>query len=186
MKLTGKINGLSQDYSSGKMILSLEINEQRDLLEGYVELTSREKLSIELKPFREKRSLNANAYLWKLIGELATVLKLGNEEVYRQYVRDLGVYEIIPVKSEYVDRFCAAWRREGIGWLAEPMRDSKLAGYVNLMCFYGSSVYDQSEFSRLLNQVVDDCKAQGIQTEPQERIEALVEAYYGKEHHTEG
>lgn len=185
MKLTGKINGLSQDYTSGKMLLSLEINEQRDLLEGYDELASREKLSIELKPFREKRSLDANAYMWKLLGELSAVLNLGNEEVYRHYVREMGVYEIIPVKSKFVERFCAAWRREGIGWMAEPMRDSKIEGYVNLMCFYGTSIYDQAEFSRLLNQVVEDCKAQGIQTEPQERIDALVEAYYGEKHRTE-
>lgn len=186
MKLTGKIKELSQGYTSGKMILSLEINEQRDLLEGYDELFSKEKISIELKPFKEKRSLNANAYLWKLIGELAAVLNLGNEEVYRHYIRDMGVYEIIPVRSDAVERFCVAWRREGIGWLAEPMRDSKLVGYVNLMCFYGSSVYDKSEFSRILNQVVEDCKIQGIQTEPQERIDALVEAYYGKEYNSKG
>ena len=186
MKLTGKIKELSQGYTSGKMILSLEINEQRDLLEGYDELFSKEKISIELKPFKEKRSLNANAYLWKLIGELAAVLNLGNEEVYRHYIREMGIYDVLPVRNDSIQRFCEAWKKQGIGWIAEPMRDSKLVGYVNLMCFYGSSVYDKSEFSRILNQVVEDCKAQGIQTEPQERIDALVEAYYGEKHNTDG
>lgn len=186
MKLTGNIKGLSEDYGTAEMVLSLKINEKRDLLEGYDELFSKEKISIELKPFKEKRSLNANAYLWKLIGELAAVLNLGNEEVYRHYIRDMGVYEIIPVRSDAVERFCVAWRREGIGWLAEPMRDSKLVGYVNVMCFYGSSVYDKSEFSRILNQVVEDCKIQGIQTEPQEKIDAIVEAYFGEKHNTDG
>lgn len=182
MVLTGKISGLAEDWSSGKMTLSLAINEKQDLLVGYDELSGKERISIEIKPYKEKRSLNANAYLWKLLGELAKVLNLGNEEVYRSYVREMGVYELIPVRNEVVERFCASWRREGIGWMAEQLRDSKLSGYTTLRCFYGTSVYDCSEFSRLLNQVIEDCKAQGIQTEPQERIDAMVEAYFGKEH----
>ena len=185
MKLTGKINGLSQDYTSGKMLLSLEINEQRDLLEGYDELASREKLSIELKPFREKRSLDANAYLWTPLDKLAKVLEITKDEIYLHFVREHGVVEIVPLKNEVIERECARWSRRGLGWMAEPLRDSKIEGYTNVLRIYGTSSYDSGEFSALLNHVVDECKAQGIQTEPQERIDALVEAYYGEKHRTE-
>ena len=184
LKLTGKIKELSQGYTSGKMILSLEINEQRDLLEGYDELSAREKISIDLTPFKEKRSLDANAYLWKLLGELAKVLKIGNEEIYRHYIREMGIYDVLPVRNDSVERFCEAWKKQGIGWIAEPIKESKIPNYTNVIAFYGSSVYNKYEFSRLVNQVVEDCKEQGIPTEPQERIDALVEAYYGKEHNT--
>ena len=39
---------------------------------------------ISVKQRRKHRSLDANAYLWVLLGKLAEVLKLPPEEVYRQ------------------------------------------------------------------------------------------------------
>ena len=53
---------------------------------------------LEVKEHRKKRSLDANAMAWKLLGELAAVMKVPSEEIYRDYIRDVGGnYEIVPV-----------------------------------------------------------------------------------------
>ena len=48
----------------------------------------RDKL-FEVKQHREKRSLNANAYAWALIGKIADVVKASKDEVYLQCSRDM-------------------------------------------------------------------------------------------------
>lgn len=40
----------------------------------------------------------------------------------------------------------------------------KTAGYVNVMSYYGSSVYEPAQMSRLIDLVVHDCKEFGIET----------------------
>ncbi|NMA23732.1 MAG: hypothetical protein GX938_09545 [Spirochaetales bacterium] len=174
--MRGKIKALAHDFESGRQILTLELFD--DFRALYDDLNGHE-LSIEIKKYREKRSLNANAYLWVLIGRLAEKLRLPTVEVYREYVRDFGVYEVIPIKEEASERFIQSWSKNGLGWIAEPMhRESKLKGYVNIVCYYGTSVYDRAEFSRILDAVVEDCKAQGIETYNPNEIERLVEAYF--------
>ena len=74
MKLTGKIVDTSIDYVSGQPKITIAINERNEMLQGYDDIKDLDKLSIELKPYREKRSLNANNYAWKLITDIANVL----------------------------------------------------------------------------------------------------------------
>lgn len=174
--MRGKIKDFSVHFSTGKQLLTLELDD--DFRPLFDELNGQE-LSIEIKKYREKRSLNANAYLWVLIGRLAEKLRLPTVEVYREYVRDCGVYEVVPISEKAVDRYIQAWEKNGLGWIAEPMhRESKLKGYVNIVCYYGTSVYDRAEFSRLLEAVIEDCKAQGIETYNPKEIERLVDAYF--------
>lgn len=82
MKLSGKIADVSIDYVSGKPKITLAINERNEFMQGFDEIKDRERLSIEIKPYRERRSLNANAYAWKLIGDIADSLRANKEDVY--------------------------------------------------------------------------------------------------------
>ena len=51
---------------------------------------------------------------------------------------------------------------------------SKLKGCVNVTVWYGSSVYDTEQMSRLIDAVVEDCKAVGIETMTPEELDALM------------
>jgi len=51
----------------------------------------------EIKEHKEKRSLNANAYAWVLIGKIAEVVGNTKEEVYREYIKNKGIYRIITI-----------------------------------------------------------------------------------------
>ena len=42
----------------------------------------------EIKQERKSRSLNANAYYWRLCGELSAALRIPPNDIYRQHIRD--------------------------------------------------------------------------------------------------
>lgn len=121
-------------------------------------------LLVKVQPYSKRRSLSQNAYMWVLLNELAIKLQLSKEEVYKKYIKDYGVFEIIPIKNEACERFKRNWTSNGIGWIVEDIGDSKLQGYTKMMVYYGSSTYNSIEMSRVINAVIDDCQEQGINT----------------------
>ena len=125
----------------------------------------------EIKRRRQKRSLDANAYFWLLCGKLAAVTGISKNEIYRQYIREIGDnFEIIPVRSDAAGQWKKIWDSRGDGWLCISLGTSKLAGYINLCCYYGSSTYDTVQMSRMIDMIVQDCKDQGIETAPPDEI----------------
>ena len=74
MKVTGRIVGANIGFMTNKPQLTLEINELNDFKQLVDDMNGCEKLSIEVKKFRERRSLDANAYAWVLMDKLAEKL----------------------------------------------------------------------------------------------------------------
>ena len=66
----------------------------------------------EIKEHRQKRSLDANAYLWVLISKIQEVLNVPKEMIYKDLIKDIGVYEVVPIKNIAVDKFCEAWHKK--------------------------------------------------------------------------
>ena len=87
----------------------------------------------EIKEYRPRRSLDSNAYCWVLLGKLQDKLNIPKEEIYRDLIKNIGSYEIIPVKNEAVERFRQAWSNHGLGWITETMK-SKLERFYK--CHY--------------------------------------------------
>ncbi len=79
----------------------------------------------EIKEVKERRSLDSNAYCWVLLGKLQNKLHIPKEEIYRNLIKEIGSYEIVPVRNKAVERFSKAWSKNGIGWITETMK-SKL------------------------------------------------------------
>lgn len=179
MRITGRIVGANIDFRTGKPQITFEVNERNDFGLLVDELKDKDKLSIEVKPFRARRSLDANAYCWVLIDKIAERLRLSKEAVYREYIRNIGGNsETVCVKENAVDRLCEGWRNNGIGWQTETF-PSKLKGCINVILYYGSSVYDTAQMSRLLDMIVSDCKESGIPTETPDQI-AEMKARWGE------
>ena len=132
-------------------------------------------ITIEVQKDHPKRSTEANAYLWVLLGKLANKLRSNPVEVYRQYIKDVGNnYEILPVKDVAVEKFKEVWTSKGYGWICEKHSESRFPGYTNLICFYGSSTYDTAQMSKMIDMVVADCKEQGIETLPEEELKSII------------
>lgn len=132
-----------------------------------------ENKNVEIKEHKEIRSLDANAYMWVLLTKLQEKLKTPKEELYREYIHRIGSAEILPVKNEAVKRFCEAWHKNGLGWITETTK-SKLDGFTNVIAYYGSSSYNTSEMSRLIDEVVQDCKEENIETKSDKEIKNLL------------
>ena len=133
---------------------------------------------LEVKEHRKKRSLDANAYAWVLINKIADALRITPIEIYRQTIQYIsGNSEIIPIKQEAVEQFKQAWSHNGIGWITRDMGKSKIPGYMNLMVYYGSSVYDTKQMSELIDHLVQDCRALDIEIKSDEEIKSLMEAW---------
>ena len=163
MKITGRIVGANIDFKTNKPMLMLEVNELNDFKQLVDDMNQCEKLSIEIKPFRARRSLDSNAYAWVLLDKLSEKLGIPKEELYREYIRNIGgVSETICVKDKAVDKLCEAWHGRGIGWQTETF-PSKLEGCTNVILYYGSSTYDSVQMKRLLDLIRQDCAEQGIE-----------------------
>jgi hypothetical protein len=179
MKVTGKIVGANIDFTTNKPVLMLQVNEVNDFKQLVDDMNGIDKLSIEIKPYRAKRSLDANAYSWVLMDRLAEKLNISKENIYREYIKHIGGNsEIVCIKDNAVERLCEGWSKNGIGWQTETF-ESKLEGCTNVILYYGSSTYDSSQMSRLLDLIIQDCKEQGIPTETPDEI-ARLKALWGE------
>lgn len=133
-------------------------------------------VKIEITQWRERRSLNANAYAWVLIDKIAEKIKTTKIDVYRKIIKDVGVYQILPIKDVAVESFIKRWQSNGLGWICENLgacKNQTLKGYVNIVAYYGTSTYDTKEMARFIDEVVEQAKELGIQTETPEMIENL-------------
>ncbi len=129
--------------------------------------------TISIEKYHEPRSLNSNAYAWVLMDKIADKLNTTKVEVYKQVIHEVGVFEMLPIKTEAVAEFKRRWESKGLGWVCEELRDSKLKGYTTVMAYFGSSTYNSKEMSRLLDYVVEEAKELGIDVRTDAQIEEM-------------
>ena len=129
--------------------------------------------TVEIKEKKEKRSREANAYAWVLLDKLAEKLHIPKEDIYRDFVKNIGGNsEIVCVQNKAVERLCEGWKRNGIGWVTDTF-ESKIDGCTNVILYYGSSTYDTAQMHRLIDLIVQECKQQDIETLTEEEIARL-------------
>lgn len=134
----------------------------------------------EIKRIYKKRSLDANAYFWVLLDGLAAALGVPKNELYRQRIKEIGgVSDVVCVPDKAVKRLVSIWEDKGLGWSAETF-PSKIEGCTNVTLYYGSSVFDTKQMGRLIDSIVQDCQAIGIETKSEAEIKSLLEEWNGK------
>lgn len=126
---------------------------------------------------RKKRSLDANNYLWALVGQISQMVGIPSDEVYRHAVHEAGVYIPLPIRNDAVEEFTRNWGSRGAGWIVDVLDNSKLEGYKLVRAYYGSSTYDTAQMSRLIDYVVQDAKALGIETLSDRERSLLIDAW---------
>lgn len=174
-ELTGKIAYVSVDYVSGKPLVTFQLNEEaREMVD---DLKGADKLTIKVGKFSKKRSMDANAYCWVLLSKLAEKLKIPKTEIYRNAIKEIGGNsDTVCIQNHAVESLCDGWSRNGIGWITDTF-PSKIEGCTNVVLYYGSSTYDTAQMSRLINNIVEECQIQGIETRSQEELDSLLKAW---------
>jgi hypothetical protein len=133
----------------------------------FTQLDKTQQYDMELKEHKDKRSLNANSYSWVLMNKLAKVMNLSVVEIYRRYVKDLAFYKELELNEDAYKMFKEAWESRGIAWICERVDNALVHAY------YGSSSYNTLEMSKLIDNIVQDCQAVGIETRTPQEIENL-------------
>ena len=178
MNTTGEIKDISIDFQTKKPKITILLNSNEI---NQVEELKGLKLNVELKKWIKKRTLDCNAYMWVLIQKIAEKIStedavISKEQIYRDAIKEVGAYSIVPIKSEAVEEWTRIWQSNGLGWVCET-QPSKLDGFTNVMCYHGSSVYNQKEMNRLVNVIVEECRNLGIETKPDEELKSLLEEW---------
>lgn len=132
--------------------------------------------SADLREYRDRRSLDANACYWELCGKLARAMGEKPETIYRRHIKDIGNYDTICIQEKALNDFTRRWTSNHIGRFVET-RESKLPGCVTVLAYYGSSDFDRAEMSRLIDNCIQDCQAVGIETLPPDKVDLLKEAW---------
>lgn len=171
----GTLQSLAYDRE-GHSLLTIAL--QGDLAGAVDEITGKP-LKVQIKPFVRKRSVDCNAYCWVLIDKLAAKTGIPKRDIYRAAIKEIGgVSTAVCVQEKAADEMCAAWERQGMGWMTERM-PSKIEGCVTVWLYYGSSTYDTVQMKRLVETIQQECKQQGIETKTPQELEALIAAWKG-------
>ncbi|MBO5837299.1 MAG: hypothetical protein J6Q92_05340 [Oscillospiraceae bacterium] len=163
---------------AGKLIISVP-PDQMGAAYSFIRKKKNKRYALTIKEHNRKRSTDANAKLWAILGEMSTVLHIPPEEIYQGYIPDVGGnYWIIPVKVDAIGKVSEDWCRGHIGRMVDdmgPCMSKDLQGYHNLKLYRGSSEYDSATFSRLLELVMQDCRQIGIEVLSEREKSLLLE-----------
>lgn len=175
--MTGEIKDISIDYMSNKPKITLLLNE-RDCLNS-IENLKDDKLTIDIKKWRKKRSLDANSYCWVLCDRIAKELSkesiVTKEQIYKDAISQVGTFEPMIIEEKAYDNFKRIWEKQGLGFIVQEVtRKDKC---IKVHCYYGSSTYDTKEMSLLIEIIVDLAKSLDIETKPKEEIESLLRSW---------
>ena len=129
----------------------------------------------EVKEYHPKRSLNANAYAWALIGQIADVLRKSKEEVYFEMLKAHGQSEFVSVRSDIdVKGYFKYYEEYGKGHVEG-------REFTHYKVYKGSSEFDSREMAILLDGIIQEAKTQGIETiTPAEKQRMISEIEEGK------
>ena len=120
-----------------------------------------------IEEYKEKRSLNANAYAWKLITEIGNKTNKSKEEVYLQMLIDYGQSEMVSVLSTInIDGYFKYYKEFG---------KSRLNGkeFTHYKVYKGTSEYNTKEMSIFIDGVVQEAENLGIETKSPNELERL-------------
>lgn len=168
MRFTGILRKPLIDCDTMRPLIIFSPNE--DFSQAYEELKDCEKLSLEIKKYRRKRSLDANAYHWVLVGKLAKVLGMSNAEVHNMALRGYGQPEIYEGKCVYMtipDTDDARLKVDNaMDYHLSPTSQVREGNdgvmYRTYKLMRGSHTYNTEEMAMLIDGMVTLCKEAGI------------------------
>lgn len=168
MQFTGNLKNIQTDWNTGETQIVFTLNEKSALAEA--DKLKDKKLSIKAVQYREKRSLDSNAYCWVLLQKIAEAVNSDKWEIYlRCLQRYSRAFSHVIVKPEAVERMKELYRTcIDLGEIAV----NGQSGH-QLQVYYGSSTFDTKEMSVFIDGIVSECKELGIETLPPEEIERM-------------
>lgn len=180
--MIGKLKDMTFN-SDGTQNITITVG--ADFRETYEKLKD-SSIKVEIKKASNRRSNNQNSFAWELIDQIAEESHKKVSDVYRDAIREIGgVSTTVGMKDEAIQTFREGWEKGHLGRQVEVIPGSTKPGWSNVKIFFGSSEFDTSQMSRLIDILIQDAESLGIPT----LTEKQLEKYYGKwsvneqEHH---
>lgn len=181
-ELTGKLLSLSFNRD-GKPMVTFSFEDRHGSVAMADDLYSCEKLTLKIDKYRKRRSLDANAYLWKLCSLIADKLSDDGvphtkEEIYQKAIKARGIYrEQGELDPSFAKTMRTAWEKLGTGWVTEQVDFEPDGEKVIVRFYYGSSTYNSKQMCRVTDWLVTECHQLGIETKPQAEIDSLLNSW---------
>ena len=185
MKLTVKEMNLLTIGHNTCVVIPVPPSDAENVVKLKSKLNEGKTITMELKPLSEGRTLSANGYCWALCNEIAIELSknkdyndkekntyVSKEDVYRNAIRDCGVFEHTAFESEAAaQQFATMWKRNGVGWVTEDI------GHNELLVYFGSSTYDKKQMARLIDCLINEAQEQGVQIKASAEIDKMIDEW---------
>lgn len=145
------------------------------------EVKKEKEYNVEIKQYRKKRSLDANAYYWNLVEEIARLMNSSKFEIHNQQLAKYGVaqrdengnmeYSLEKDSDQYL-----TYEHNHL-YPTEVTEDRNGVIYRWFIKIKGSSEYDTREMAHLIDGTVEDAKELDIETLPPDEIEKMKAAW---------
>lgn len=177
MRTKGRVIGVTRSILTEKLNITLEADCSVDDIDALSNID----LDIEIKKESKKRSLDANAYYWVLVTQIARATGGSNSSIHNQMLREYGSLQdmdgqIITVElpdSEKAEKTAL----ESETFHLKPTSEVRVVdGELRrtYLMLKGSHEYDTSEMRRLIDGVVGEAKELGLETMTPAEIERMV------------
>lgn len=182
MDYKGKIKNIMRD-TQGNMNILLELNAP---LADVLRYESMEMLSVSIKKYKEKRSLDANAYFHVLVGKLADKLKISKVRCKNLMIGRYGQIDYIdgqPITIKTQIPVNDMLEQENLHCLPCGGKTEKNGLHTYFYRVYrGSHTYNTEEMSVLIDGTVQEAKEQGIETATPDELEKIKNLWKGSKH----
>lgn len=174
IELTFTKGKIAQQFKGDFEVTLTVPKEEKYNMEPLNELLNDEKLKTCIIDHKKrKRSLNANAYCWKLCTEIANVLRTDKDSVYLSMLKRYGQSSVVSVVEQAAELF-----KRSIKY-CEDFGESDLNGkhFKHIKVFMGSSEYDTKQMAILIDGIISEAKELKICTMTPKEIEQLKEQW---------
>lgn len=167
MQFKGRLKEVNRDWKSGTYAITFEMTEGTIESVNGIQNTT---LDIKAVKWRNKRSLDANAYAWVLLQKIAEAIKSTKEDVYLEMLKKYSrSFTHIIVKPNAIEAVKQAYRTTvDLGEITV----NGMTGH-QLQVYFGSSTFDTKEMSIFIDGIVSEAKELGIETETPAEIERI-------------
>ena len=183
METKAKITGFAVDHLDNKIRLEIEMS-NADYADS-VETMQKGEIRLSMKPWREGRSLNANAYFYVLVDKIADSLKVSKSYIHNLMLRRYGkiqridgkpIWIVLPESEEVLRKVDEddSLHLKPTSELKEG-RDNNF--YRTYLLLKGSHELDSKEMSVLITGTADEAKQLGIQTATPQDLKEMAERW---------
>lgn len=153
------------------------VGTSKELIKRLVELPDDKRY--EIKEYKEKRSLNANAYFHVLVNQLARHFNISDEDMKIKMNLDYGTI------ARFEDGRIKGCKVPKETNMKEIYKYSKWYkedddGYDCYIFYKETHTLDTKEMSQLINGVVQECEDAGIEVKTSEEIKSLLDRWDNK------